>query len=101
MIPTEYVWMVLLSALVAANLPFINNRWLALIPRRAPKLLWMRLAELVLLYFMVGAFSLALEQSVGQIAPQDWEFYVTTASMFLTLAFPGFVYCYLYKKGKS
>lgn len=98
---TAYVWLVLGAALLAANLPFLNNRWLALIPRRQPKTLWMRLGELVLLYFAVGALGLALEQRLGQIYPQGWEFYATTASLFLTLAFPGFVYRYLFKRRRG
>ena len=43
----------------------------------------------------VGGVGLALEQSAGQIYPQGWEFYAVTAALFLTLAFPGFVYRYL------
>ena len=95
---TFSVWLVLLAALVAANLPFINDRWLAVWPRRDAKTLWMRVAELVLLYFLVGALGLALEQRAGRIAPQGWEFYATTGALFLTLAFPGFVYRYLYRR---
>lgn len=98
---TAYVWLVLGAALLAANLPFLNNRWLAVIPRRQPKTLWMRLGELVLLYFAVGALGLGLEQRLGQIYPQGWEFYATTASLFLTLAFPGFVYRYLFKRRRG
>lgn len=95
---TAAVWLVLIAALVAANLPFINNRWFALLPRKGAKSLWLRLLELVLLYFAVGALGLGLEQHAGQITPQGWEFYATTASLFVTLAFPGFVYRYLYKR---
>jgi hypothetical protein len=95
---TFSVWLVLITAFVAANLPFLNDRWLAVIPRQAPKTLWMRAAELVLLYFLVGALGLALEQYAGQIAPQGWEFYATTGALFITLAFPGFVYRYLYHR---
>lgn len=95
---TTSVWLVLVTALIAANLPFINERWLAVWPRSAPKTLWMRLGELVLLYFAVGALGVALEQYAGQVAPQGWEFYATTGSLFLTLAFPGFVYRYLYRR---
>ena len=98
---TAYVWLVLGAALLAANLPFLNNRWFGVIPRSAPKTLWMRLGELVLLYFVVGALGLALEQRLGQIYPQGWEFYATTASLFLTLAFPGFVYRYLFKRRRG
>ncbi len=64
-------------------------------PQRQVKPLLWRLAELVLLYFVVGAVGLALENHGGQIAPQGWEFYAVTATMFVTLAFPGFVYRYL------
>ncbi len=94
------VALILLAALVAANLPFLNERWLGVLPRRNPsaKPLWVRLLELLLLYGLVGALGLALEHSAGQIAPQGWEFYATTGSLFLTLAFPGFVYRYLYRR---
>ncbi|HAX20458.1 MAG TPA: DUF2818 domain-containing protein [Hydrogenophaga sp.] len=92
------VWLVLLAALVGANLPFLNDRWLAVIPRKLPKTLGMRVGELVVCYLLVGALGLALEQSAGQIYPQGWEFYATTAALFLTLAFPGFVYRYLYHR---
>jgi hypothetical protein len=50
---------------------------------------------LVVLYFVVGGIGLALENHNGQIAPQGWEFYAVTGTMFVTLAFPGFVYRYL------
>ena len=82
-------------AVLAANLPFANQRILLLGPFRSTKSLAIRLAELVLLYFVVGAVGLALENHAGQIAPQGWEFYAITGTMFLTLAFPGFVYRYL------
>ena len=95
---TTSVWLVLLGAFLAANMPFINDRWLAVIPRSAPKSLWIRLLELVFWYAVVGALGLGLEHNAGQIAPQGWEFYATTASLFLTLAFPGFVYRYLMRR---
>jgi hypothetical protein len=91
------VALVLVAAFVGANLPFINERVVALIPRRMPKSLWIRVGELVLFYFLVGGLGLALEQSAGQIYPQGWEFYATTGALFLTLAFPGFVFRYLMK----
>lgn len=91
------VALVLLAAFVGANLPFVNERLVALIPRNAPKSLWIRAGELVVFYFLVGGLGLALEQSAGQIYPQGWEFYATTGALFLTLAFPGFVFRYLMK----
>ncbi|MCB2016192.1 MAG: DUF2818 family protein [Hydrogenophaga sp.] len=92
------VWLVLLSAVVAANLPFANQRWFGVIPRSAPKSWGVHLLELVVFYFLVGGLALALEKADGQIYPQGWEFYATTAALFLTLAFPGFVFRYLYKR---
>lgn len=95
---TLSIWLVLLAATVGANLPFINQRWLGVIPRAAAKSLGIHLLELVFFYLLVGALGLSLERSAGQIAPQGWEFYATTAALFLTLAFPGFVYRYLFKR---
>ena len=94
---TASVWLVILAAFGAANLPFVNQRLFAAIPLRAGKSLALRMAELVVLYFAVGGLGLALEHRAGRIAPQGWEFYAITGAMFLTLAFPGFVYRYLLK----
>jgi hypothetical protein len=87
--------LLIVLALLAANLPFANQRVLMLGPLRHAKPLAWRLAELVLLYFVVGGIGLAMENHAGQIAPQGWEFYAVTGTMFVTLAFPGFVYRYL------
>ncbi len=87
--------MLIVLALLAANLPFFNQRILFLGPFRQAKSLVWRLAELVLLYFVVGGIGLAMEKHAGQVAPQGWEFYAVTGTMFITLAFPGFVYRYL------
>ena len=92
------IGVLVLLALVAANLPFVNQRLLVLGPLRQPKALAWRLLELVLLYFVVGGVGLALESRAGQIAPQGWEFYAVTGTMFLTLAFPGFVFRYLVQR---
>ncbi len=92
------VWTVIVMSLVAANLPFLSNRLFLVRTMAGPKSLALRLLELVLLYALVGLVALALEQRIGQVAPQGWEFYAVTACLFLTLAFPGFVYRYLYRR---
>jgi Protein of unknown function (DUF2818) len=92
---TWQIGVLVLLALLAANLPFANQRLLMIGPVRSTKSLAIRLSELVLLYFVVGAVGLAFENHGGQIAPQGWEFYAITGTMFVTLAFPGFVYRYL------
>ena len=94
---TASVWLVVLLALLVANLPFISNRLFAVLLLKTPKNLAVRLAEMVVWYLLVGALGLYLEQRTGQIAPQGWEFYAITATLFLTFAFPGFTYRYLFK----
>lgn len=96
---TGSIWLVIVAAFIAANLPFINHRLMAIGPLAQPKkALLVRLVELVVLYLLVGAMALLLERRAGQIAPQGWEFYAVTGTLFLTLAFPGFVYRYLLRR---
>jgi hypothetical protein len=95
---TASIWLVLVLAFCAANLPFLSQRVLGLFALPSGKNLGLRLGELVLLYFIVGGIGRLLEKHLGQIAPQGWEFYAITAALFLTFAFPGFVWRYLYKR---
>lgn len=92
------VWVVVVLALLAANLPFFTTRLLGLVLLKTPKHVGVRMAELCVLYFLVGGIGLLLEKRAGQIAPQTWEFYAITAALFMTFAFPGFVYRYLLKR---
>ena len=94
---TVAVWLVVSLAFGAANLPFLSGRVLGFIVSPRPKTLGVRLIELLVFYGVVGGFGLWLEKRAGQIAPQGWEFYAITATLFLTFAFPGFVYRYLFK----
>lgn len=94
---TISVWLVVALALLAANLPFVSNRLLLVYRLGAPKNLAVRLAEMVFWYFVVGGIALLLEHRAGQIASQGWEFYAITATLFITFAFPGFVFRYLFK----
>lgn len=86
-------------ALLAANLPFFNDRLFALVawPLSRGKRLPERLFELGIGYLAVGAAGLLLERRLGSAHPQGWEFYAATAALFLALAFPGFVYRYLWR----
>lgn len=97
MAPTAAVWLVILAAVVAANLPFLTQRLFLLVRLATKKSLGLRLLELVVYYLLVGAMGLLLERNMGRIAPQGWEFYAITAALFVTLAFPGFVWRYLLK----
>jgi Protein of unknown function (DUF2818) len=95
------VWVVLIAALVAANLPFVNERLFIVGPRRAPsKAFGWRLLELLVLFAAVLGLGFALEARIGQRHPQGWEFYAAAFAMYLTFAFPGFVWRYL-RRGRD
>ena len=93
-------YLVLLAlAVVAANLPFVSERVLFLVKAeggRQKRFGW-RLLELFLLYVLLGLFARLLEGRLGQVYPQGWEFYAVTACLFLVLAYPGFVWRYLWQ----
>jgi len=90
--------LLVLLALLAANLPWFSERLFYLVPLRHKHIGW-RLLELVVLYFALGALAFFAERAtMGQAASQNWEFYAITACLFLVFAFPGFVYRYLWRK---
>ena len=156
------VWVLILFALAAANLPFLNERLFGLIPLRMPKgeakaepsaqsgtagdverdiardvtrdvtrdvagdlaadvlqkdvrnsvrvrdmrsskqiqgkSFFLRVIELILLYGLIGLLAYAFENSIGNPFKQRWEFYAITFSLFVVLAFPGFVIRYLMRR---
>ncbi|HEY8707595.1 MAG TPA: DUF2818 family protein [Burkholderiaceae bacterium] len=89
------VWLVLFVALVGANLPFVNERLFIVGPARAPKAIGWRLLELVAMWGLTLAIGFGLEARAGQVQRQGWEFYAAMGFLFLTFAFPGFVWRYL------
>ena len=92
------VWLIVLLAVIAANLPFVNERCFAVLAIQRfslSKPFWFRLLELLVLYLLVGAAGLFLEAKAGNRFEQGWEFYAITVFLFLVLAFPGFVLRYL------
>lgn len=91
-------WLVIALALAAANLPFLNDRVFAVFPLQRRKLLVLRLAEMFVLYLVVGAVGRSLEAAIGTNFPQTWEFFAITGCLFIVLAFPGFVLRYLRKR---
>ena len=98
MTQTLSIWIVIVAALAAANFPFLTERVLGIVPLRSPKSVGVRLIELVVLYFAVGLLGVLLEKRAGQVTAQPWEFYAVTGAMFLTFAFPGFVWRYLVRR---
>lgn len=92
-------WFIVLLALVGANLPFVNQRLFSVVPLNTTKKIgWIRIAELIVLYFVVGALGFMLEARAGNRFEQGWQFYAVTFSLFVVLAFPGFTFQYLVKR---
>ncbi len=88
----------ILLALVAANLPFIGERILFIFnPSSGSKNLAWRLLELIILFFLVGFAARLLESKLATPHQQSWEFYAIAACLFLVFAYPGFVVKYLWK----
>ena len=87
----------IIVALLAASLPFFTERVFGLVRLNSKKTVWLRLLELIVLYFVVGALGFLLESKAGNRFDQRWEFFAITACLFLVFAFPGFIYRYLRK----
>lgn len=92
-------WLVILLALIAANVPFLTERLFAVVALGKPvKSFWWRLLELLVSYLAVGGIGMLLEARIGNVFSQEWGFYAVTACLFIVLAFPGFAYRYLRKQ---
>lgn len=86
----------LLAALALASWPFLFKRFALFGPLKAAHP-WLLVLESLLAYAAFVLLGRALEQSLGQVTPQAWQFYAVTFCLFCTLSFPGFVYRYLLK----
>ena len=85
----------LITAIVLANIPFIFGNKLFLVMPVAQKGIWLTLGEWFLYYLLMGLFSYLLElKAMGNVHSQGWEFYTVTLFMFMIFAFPGFIYRY-------
>lgn len=91
-------WFVILLAAFAANLPYLNERLFAVVRiNKQAKPFWMRLLEMIVLYFVILGVARLLEARIGNVFSQGWEFYAITVCLFIVLAYPGFVFRYLRK----
>ncbi len=99
MTQTHAVVLVIVLALVLANLPFFSSRLFGVFKMPGGKTLGIELLELTACYLFVGGVAVALERILSQVTAQRWEFFAITASLFLTLAFPGFVWRHLLQRG--
>ena len=84
---------------VSANFPFLTVSLLGVWRlKQADKPFYIRLLELVLLYFVVLGIARLLESNAGNAFSQGWQFYAVTVCLFLVLAFPGFIFRYLRRR---
>lgn len=90
------VYILLVVALIAANLPFALTRVGGVVAVRRKHFGW-HLLELVVLYLAVGLFARLLEARAMPVHAQHWQFYVSTVALFLVFAFPGFSYRYFWR----
>jgi hypothetical protein len=89
-------WIIIFLMAVAANFPFLTESLLGVWRlKRGDKSFFIRLIELILLYFVVLGIARLLELNAGNAFSQGWQFYTVTACLFLVLAFPGFTFRYL------
>ena len=94
----QAVWVLLVTAIVLANIPWILSNRLFIWINVANKPIWLGLAEWFTYFIVMGGLALALEYgAMGNIAPQEWEFYVINLFLFMIFAFPGFIYRYSLK----
>ncbi|MBN2647110.1 MAG: DUF2818 family protein [Thiotrichales bacterium] len=92
---SQAVWLLLLTAIVLANIPFIMGNRLFLVFKLAHKSIVVNLIEWFVYFLITGLFAYLLEQkSMGNVASQEWEFYTIVLFMFMIFAFPGFIYRY-------
>lgn len=97
MSPNAAISLLLLTAIVLANESFFSQRFLWIGPSKKQHP-WLQVLELLLAYAAFVFLGMGLETFVGQHSPQAWQFYAVSLCLFLTMAFPGFVWRYLLKR---
>ncbi|AFJ02349.1 hypothetical protein Q7C_1196 [Methylophaga frappieri] len=88
------IWLLVLTYLVLANLPWVNERLFLMVKfASGKKSAWWRLLETLVYYFVALLAGVGYEmQYAGNVYQQDWEFFVTTLSLFLTFSVMGVIY---------
>ena len=100
------VYSLIILSFILANVPWLNNRFLAVISISGGyKAFWLRLLEWCLGFglaavlawrFELGCASLSaffgLASCPGEIYAKTWEFYSVAVVLFAVFALPGFIY---------
>lgn len=96
---TQAVWLLLVTAIILANIPFILANRILIFIKVPQKSFIINLTEWLLYFILTGILAYLLENKVmGHVAEQDWEFYAVALFMFMIFAFPGFIYRYNLKQ---
>lgn len=103
---TLAAWLLIGIAFMTANLPFLSERIFGVIPFKhhgtaSIKPFWLRFGEVVCGFLLSGAIGMAFESTLGNRFSQTWEFYAITFALYLVLAYPGFVYRYLFRRPRQ
>lgn len=87
--------LLIVLALILANLPWLmRDRVFLLFPRR-DKPFWLGLLEWGVYYALSMALARFVEWRVmGNLSEQGWEFWTTTFFLFMIFTFPGFIVRY-------
>lgn len=92
---TAPMYVLLLAALLCANLPFISNKWFGVVA--LPKKRFAHhLPELAAGFALVAVLAYVLESQSGSVHTQGWAFYVVVVCLYLILGFPAFVLRYFW-----
>lgn len=91
---------------VTANVPFVSERLFGVVRlsknnQPVEKPFWLRFIEVLVFYGIVVLIGFAFESQMGNRFSQSWQFYAITLSVFLTCAYPGFVWRYLRRRRKG
>lgn len=89
-----FISILLITSLVAANLPWMTDRTLLLFaPMQGGKPVWLRLLEWLVMYILMAGIAIGLEiKSTGTSHDQGWELFWVTFCLFMIFALPGFIY---------
>jgi len=96
---TLVIWLLITLAVTTANLPFLTERVFGVLTwRNSVKPFWLRLLEVLVWYGLAGTVGVAIETRLGNRHAQGWAFYAITLSLYLVMAYPGYVWRYLLKR---
>jgi hypothetical protein len=97
---TVAVWLLIVLALAAANLPFANERLFGLfrLSKMAVKPAILVAFEVLVYFVLTAAMGLAFETTLSNPFPNGMTLVTIGFCIFLVLGFPGFVFRYLLKR---